>query len=369
MIPIIERYVAARTLANIALAWLALVAVFSLIRFAEELRDIGSGGYGVLAATRFLIHTTPAEALRLLTPAVLVGTANALGDLAAHNETIALAACGVSRVRILASVLGVVVAIAAAGLGLGDLAAAPLAQRAHVDRALALSGGRAVATSGGLWARDGDSFVNIRRAGSPRRLRGIYVYRFDRGRRLESYTYAKRALWRDGHWLLEDVVEGTVGPSGMVTHREGSRIWSTTLVPRQIALLELPIEDLSTSDLLAASAALGRRGESDRRHQAALWSRLASPLSAAALATLAVAFFARTGVRSRIGPRVVAAALAGVGFQLADGMVGRALLLSGAPPPLGAVALPAATLIAGLLWLGGLPKVGGRPKARRAPVL
>ena len=370
MIGILERYVATRALASIALAWFALVAVFSLIRFAQELRDVGTASYGVLSATRFVLHTTPAEALRLLTPAILVGVANAIGDLARYNETIALAACGVSRLRLLVPVLGVAVAISGFGLGLGDLVAAPLAQRAHVQRALALSGGRAVATSSGLWARDGESFVNIRRTTSPRRLRGVFIYRFDGERRLESFTQAKTAQWRHGVWVLHDVIDGTVGPAGLVTRREDSRPWSTALVPRQVALLELPIENLSTLDLLTASRALQQRGENARRHRAALWSRIASPLGAAALATLAVAVFVRGGVRARTGSRVVVAVIAGVGFQLADGMLRRALLLGGTPAPLAALVLPALTLLAGLVWLGGLPWRGPRPGAptgSRAP--
>jgi len=37
-------------------------------------------------------------------------------------------------------------------------------------------------------------------------------------------------------------------------------------------------------------------------------------------------------------------------------MLARALLLWGAPASLAAVALPSLTLLAGLLWLGGLPE-------------
>jgi lipopolysaccharide export system permease protein len=301
-----------------------------------------------------------------LTPAILVGVANAIGDLARYNETIALAACGVSRMRLLVPVLGVAVAISALGLGFGDLVAAPLAQRAHRERALALSGGRAVATASGLWARDGESFVNIRSATNPRRLRGVFIYRFDGERRLESFTQAKSARWKHGSWMLQDVVDGTVEPAGLVTRRERSRRWSTALIPRQVALLELPIEDLSTVDLITASRALQQRGENARRHLAALWSRLAGPLGAAALATLAVALFVRTGVRARTGSRVVVAVLAGVGFQLADGMLARALLLWGAPAPLTAMALPGLTLLAGLVWLAGPPRGLLRPSWRPA---
>ena len=101
---------------------------------------------------------------------------------------------------------------------------------------------------------------------------------------------------------------------------------------------------------------LQHRGENPRRHLATLWSRLASPLTGASLATIAIAFFARTGARSRSGSRIVAAALLGVGFQMANGMLARALLLWGVPASLAAVALPSLTLLAGLLWLGGLPE-------------
>lgn len=346
----LDRYVAGRTAQSIALALFGLVVVFSLIRFGQELRDVGTGAYGVLAATRYVVHTMPAEGFRLLTPAVLVGTAHAIGDLATHNETVALAACGVSRVRLLAAVLQVVIGVGALGLAAGDLVAAPLAQRARSDRAVALSAGRTLATPSGLWARDGERFVNIRRAANPRRLEGVYVYEFDDRRRLKTFLHADKAFWRDGRWTLRDVVESDVGPEGVETRREAERVWATTLAPRQVATLQSPVEELSTGDLLSAVDSLSRRGENDRRHRAALWSRLAAPLEAVAMAFLAVAFFSRPTERSRPGPRIVAAVLSGIGFQLADEMVSRLALLSGAPAPVASLALPTLTLLAGLLW-------------------
>jgi lipopolysaccharide export system permease protein len=366
MIGTLDRYVAGRALKSIALSLFGLVTIFSLIRFGQELRDVGTGAYGVLAATRFVLHTIPAEAFRLLTPAVLVGTAHAIGDLATHNETVALAACGVSRLRLLGAVLQVVVGIGAVGLAVGDLVAAPLAQRARSDRAVALSAGRALATPSGLWARDGERFVNIRRAPNPRRLEGIYVYEFDQGRRLETFLHAESAVWRDGRWTLRNVLEGQVGPDGVETHRDAERTWATTLVPRQVAMLQSPVEELSTLDLLSAVDALGHRGESDRRHRAALWSRLAVPLEGVAMAILAVAFFSRPQGRSRPGPRIVAAVLAGIGFQLADEMFARLALLWGAPAFAASLALPGIALVAGLVWFTPWPIWNSRSPA---PVL
>jgi lipopolysaccharide export system permease protein len=366
MIGTLDRYVAGRTAKSIAVSLFGLVIVFSLIRFGQELRDVGTGAYGVLAATRYVVYTMPAEAFRLLTPAVLVGTAHAIGDLATHNETVAFAACGVSRLRLLAAVLQVVVAVGSFGLAAADLGASPLAQRARSDRAVALSAGRALATPSGLWARDGDRFVNIRRAANPRRLEGIYVYEFDRERRLQTFFHAERAFWRHGRWTLRDVVESEVGPQGVETHRVPERTWTTTLAPRQVATLQNPVEELSTVDLASAVESLGRRGESDRRYRAALWSRLAVPLEAIAMAILAVAFFSRPQERSRPGPRIVAAVLAGIGFQLVDEMVSRFALLSGAPAPVASLALPGLALLAGLAWW--TPRPAWNSKSR-APVL
>lgn len=351
MIRLVDRYVGGRMLAGIGIAVLGLVAVFSLVRFGQELRDVGTGSYGVLAATRFVLHTAPAEALRLLTPAVLVGTAYAIGDLAAHNETVALLACGISRLRLLVAVLQVVLAVSLAGLGLGELVASPLAQRAHVDRSVRLSAGQALATAKGLWARDGMHFVNIRRVDGPDLLSGIYVYEFDEARRLRSFTHAAHASWSDGRWVLADAVRSTLEDGGVTTRRETALVWPTALEPRQVALLEMPVEELSMGDLVASIGSLRVRGESVQRQVGALWARAAGPLAAVAMATLAVAFFAHPRPRSRSGARIAAAALAGVTFQLADEMVGRIALLAGLPALLGSLALPSIALAGGLAWL------------------
>jgi len=78
------------------------------------------------------------------------------------------------------------------GAALGEMIAAPLSQRAHNQRALALSGGRVFSTASGLWLRDGSRFVNIGSLGPDGTLREVYLFDFNDRRELERFARRRR---------------------------------------------------------------------------------------------------------------------------------------------------------------------------------
>lgn len=333
---VLDRYIAVTVATHCGFALAALVAIFSMINLMQELREVGAGDYGALQAMWFTLLTVPAEAYGLFPAAALIGGVSGLGTLAGTNELVAMWAAGVSKRRTIGAALQAAAVLVVLAVVVGELVAAPLAQRASRERSVVLSAGKAMSSAHGLWARDGDRFVNARNPEPGGTLHDIYVYEFDADHVLQRFSYARDAVYDKKHWQVDGLIENHITAEGVVTERSERREWEVSLTPKQIRLLSLPPEYLSVAELLRSSRDLVGRGESPHRLQLALWNRVAFPLVTLAMVLLAVPLVL-TGARgARLGQRIVVGALIGVGFQMFAETFGAFATAYGVPPFLGA---------------------------------
>src|SRR5262245_55707238 len=125
-LPTLDRYLATTVAQNFLFALAALVVVFSVINATEELQRVGVGRYGVRQALWFVMLTLPNEVYGLFPAAALLGNVIGLGGLAHRYELVAIASGGVSRSRVVASVLRLTALLIAAGVLFSEFVAAPL---------------------------------------------------------------------------------------------------------------------------------------------------------------------------------------------------------------------------------------------------
>ena len=314
-LPTLDRHIAINVLLNFGFALAALAAVFSVINATEELKSVG-GGYGVAAALWFVLLTLPNEMCALFPAAAVLGNVIGLGGLAHRNEIIAIAAGGVSRLRIVWSVMRVALALAVAGLLLSELVAAPLTHHARTVRSVALSGGTMLTVAGGIWARSGSSFLNMRTVLPDGAARDIYVYEFDALHRMRRFTHAQTATYADHQWRLEGLAETTFADNGVTTEQVAARPLAMELTPRQLGLMRIPLEELSLSDLYRGIGAARRQGESVERLELAWWQRATMPVVIAVMTFLAAALVLSTPRASTLGRRIFFGGLLGIGFQM-----------------------------------------------------
>jgi lipopolysaccharide export system permease protein len=315
-LPTLDRYFAVIVAQSFGIALVTLLAIFTVINATEELQRVGPSEYSARQALWYILLTVPAEAYALFPAAAVLGAAIGLGGLAHRNEIIALATAGVSRMRIVWSALRIALALIVVGVLLSELVGAPLSYRARTERAIALSGGRILSEAGGVWARAGPSFVNLRTVLPDGAARDIYLYEFDAERRMRRFGYAQTATYSDHHWLLEGLVETTIADDGVRTERVASRPLAIDLTPRQLGLLHIPPAELSLSDLHRRIAAARRQGDSAERLELAWWQRATMPIVIAVMSFVAVSLILSMPRSTTLGRRIFAGALLGIGFQM-----------------------------------------------------
>lgn len=337
----LDRYIAVRLTAHFCLTLAALAAGFAMVALMEEMGEIGTGTYDFRQALRYVGGTLPAEAYGLFPAAALIGTMTGLRGMAGASEILAMWAGGISKARFTWAVMQWALAVMVAVVLGGELIAAPLAQRAGTERSAALSGGMGLAIAHRVWARDQAAFINIGTVEATGELHDVFIYEFDESRRLRRFGHAAGAVYDNGQWTLEDLTEQEIGEGGVTPRHVASRAWPVRLTRKQLRALLIPPQDLSIAQLHQSIASLRERQQDARRYEQAFWGRVTMPLSTGAMVLLAIPFVITAPPRSLLGLRLVAAVLAGIGFQLFAELVGDFGFGYGVPPYVSA-ALPAA---------------------------
>ena len=255
-----DLYIGKVLLGTVLLTWAVLVGMdFVVSGLLGEIGDIGKGDYTFATALVDVIYTIPRRAYQLFPTAAVIGTLMGLGQLAASSELTALRALGLSRRR-----LGLAVALALSVLTAlmvvnGETLGPWGQRRAESLKATSKSKDMIVAQYSGLWAREGNTFLNAQ-TGEERSegnrhwlaLRDVRLYEFDEAGRLESIARAASAEHHPGGWLLHNVRrtwfdQRSVTQTEAMEERWQSRLDDAALAASVTAPRYKPAKDLRSS--------------------------------------------------------------------------------------------------------------------------
>ena len=205
MLGILDRYVGRTVLMAILLATLTLVGLSALIKFVEQLKQVGQGQYDVWVAALYVLLSTPKELVMFFPMGALLGGVIGLGQLASTSELVVLQATGRSRLNIVMAVLKTAIPVMILILLMGEYLAPITEQKARDMKTQAISNGQMAASTYGVWAREGQDFINIGTVFRDGRLGDLTFYRFDAGQQLLEVAKAREATYADGVWHMRKV--------------------------------------------------------------------------------------------------------------------------------------------------------------------
>ena len=228
---ILRNYIALTVVYATLLVLFLLVGLQIFILFVAQMADIGKGAYGIGSALSYVFLMLPLSVYMFFPMVGLIGSLLGLGYLASSHELVVMRTAGVSVWQVTRSVffgaLSVLIVITVMGEWLG-----PAAMRmADMKKTIAKSGGQALDTQQGMWARDGDRFIHIRNVLSKTLLLGVTQYQFDANHRLKTTSFARQANYHDGAWWLSDVQETNLGKKSTMTRMIDQEQWLVQLKP------------------------------------------------------------------------------------------------------------------------------------------
>lgn len=346
----LDRYIGAHVFMAILAVLGIIVGLSLLFAFIDELGDTQES-YGLAEAFIYVVLGTPRRIHDMLPMAALIGCLVGLGALASHNELTVMRAAGVSLRRIVWAVMKPMLLLMLMGVLIGEYAAPWSEDLAQARRSVALGGGEAQSSKRGTWHRQGDEFVHInalRRDGS---LLGVTRYRFDADRRLVSASFARRADYRQDHWLLFGVSTTRFLDDRTEVERADEVRWDVQLTPQLLGTVVMEPEALSISGLWRYIHYLAAQGLDNSRYWLAFWTKTLQPLVTLALVLLAISFVFGPLRSVTLGQRIFTGVVVGFVFRIAQDLLGPASQVFGFSPLL-AVAVPAGLCaVVGLLLL------------------
>lgn len=329
---IIQRYFTVSLVWMSLLALCVLVALFSFFSLIDQLEETGKGSYGVTQAVSYVLLITPRLAYELFPIAAVIGSMAALGMMAQNSELAVIRTSGVSIfnlsfILVKSGLLLVVIAVI-----IGELLAPVCEEKAQQMRSMALTDQITLKTKYGFWARDGNSYINIRKILPGRKVEQIYIYEFDDNDELRSSIHAQYGGYVDGKWLLEDIQQSVIG-TDTVTHKHLELAsWDSLLDPEMVNLLIVKPEYLTIWGLWSYIEFLEQNAQNAQRYEQALWSKMIRPLSILAMIVLAVPLVRGTSRTTAIGQRVFTGALIGIVFHICNQISGHMGVVYNLPP-------------------------------------
>jgi len=346
---LLDRYIGRTVIGHTLVAFFILLTIYFFTTLVDEMGYVGKGNYSAANAVLYSIMLLPRQAYELFPMVALLGAILGLGSLAGTSELTVVRAAGVSIKRVALAVIKAGALMIVVIVVLGEWIAPQLEKAASQQRLRAMSKSVSLNTESGLWAKDGESFISIKRLNPDGKAYGISLYHLE-GERISEIDSAARGEYRDGVWQLYKIKKTLFTEQGIRIVRETAMSWNSSLTPDVINVAAIAPENLAAWELYDYVDYLQENGLASQRYEVALWIRLAMPLATGGMILLALPFVFGSTRTAGVGQRIMIGALIGIAFYLANGVFSRMGLIYDIPPLLSASA-PTLLIYFAWFWL------------------
>lgn len=315
-----DTYIARAVIGSVLLAWGVLLGLDVVLAFADGVGDIGKGAFTANHAIAVTGLSIPWRAYNLFPTAAVIGALLGLGQLAASSELTALRALGLSRRRLSVSVAASLALLTLLMVVNGETLA-PWGE----ERAQALKSVRntdlVVSKYSGLWAREGDMFLNARSGEQKQRggdswleLRGVRLFQFDGDGRLQSIANVDVAEHRPGGWQLRGVERTSFHAKSVSRARVAQEHWKSQLDETALASSVTKPRNMGSRELAQSIEYRQRNGLEAGEFEDIYWGRWFYPINVLALCLAAIPFAFGSLRSGGYGKRVFIGIVFALGF-------------------------------------------------------
>ena len=352
MMNTLDRYIGKSILGSIFATLLTLVGLSAIIKFVEQFRSVGKGTYDIWQAVAFTGLTIPKDIETFFPMAALLGALMALGNLASRSELVVMQAAGFSRFKIGMAVMKTALPLVLLTMVIGEWGIPQTEQFARDMRARALSGGSMLSMKNGVWAKDGNNFVFVRRVTDDAKLNDIYIYTFDQHRNLTELKHANQASYSENEskWTLRQVNHSMISKDDITTSNRLSEKWETNLTPDKLGAVSLRPTSLSISGLYNYISFLRETGQDVSRFELTFWRKIFQPVSVGVMMLLALSFIFGSLRSVTAGARIVTGICFGFLFYVVNEIFGQMSVVYNMPAVFGAL-MPSLLFIVMIWWL------------------
>lgn len=372
----LNRYLSRQIWGAVAFVLLALLALFFVLDFIQELQDVGKARYTLIYGLAYVALELPAVAYQVMPIAALIGTIYAMAQFAANSEFTIMRASGLSTWRAVGAVTRAAVLIMVATFLVGEYAAPPA--DAYGKRLKMAMTGKASTNSfrTGFWIKDrvldaqgqeiGVRFVNAAQVDSDGTLRNVRLYEFDFQMRLQALAEAERALYEPGlgwrlHGLTQTRFVSAKSTHGLFADQEliletrltklDEGVWPAQLDANVFASTFDEPKKMSVWALWKTIQHLRETHQRTQKHEIALWNKLVYPGAVVVMMLLALPFAYLHTRSGGVSLKLFAGIMLGIGFYVLNSLGLHLGELKEWPPALAALLPSGVALVVATVWL------------------
>jgi len=344
MINVLTWYIVKEIVKGSLIAVLLLLTLFNLFSFSDELKDLGQGNYGLKQILWFLTLTSPRVFYELVPSSALLGSLFVVGSMANNREIVAMRAAGLSIAWIIRSIMLAGLVLVSVAVAVGEFVAPTCEKAAQVLKTTALHDGVVMRSLYGMWLREGDSFINVRRLQDDGTLADIRIYDIDDQHHVSRITQAERAQFLGNkQWKLENVRYSEIGQPRILAGAQPEQAWTSGIDSDLLKVAVVNSDNLSLYDLFMYIDFLKQNSQKSQSYELAFWSRLINPFVTFVMLMVSAPFVIGIGRGTSTGARVMVGIVIGMTFNIFDRIAGHVGLVYDMNPMLMAM-LPSAVV-------------------------
>jgi lipopolysaccharide export system permease protein len=213
---ILDRYCAKAFMKYFAISVISCVLLYTIIDFFERIRMFLSNHATMYQMVSFFFFSIPMITWQVLPACVLIASLVTFGSLSKNNELVAMKACGVSIYRMALPIVAISALISIITFLISEFVTPYANHRADCVRLKEIQKQETagVFKQNQIWYRGKAGIYNFK-VFDPRAniLQGITLYYLDKKFNLVKRIDAERAEWRDGRWVLYNLITVSFPPA------------------------------------------------------------------------------------------------------------------------------------------------------------
>lgn len=314
---LLSRYIASAYLKILGLCIGAFVAIYLVIDFLGKIGRFSRAHAQLKYVALFFLCKVPEIVVEVIPLAVLMATLLTLGGLSRTSEMTAMRGCGISLPKITSPLLAIALFISLATLFANEVVTpASYARMQYIQQVLIdKKSPDTFFRQHNIWYREGDFILQAKLfVPDTQTLKGITLWQMGSGMRPIKRLEAGDGTYRNGSWLLHDIVERDIA-NGTVTRTVNIPALAVPigLKVSDLKVLEKDADNIGILELRRYCDKLQRGGYDATRYLAQMHSRISLPFASLIMAFLGVPFAVRGGRSSGIAFGI--AISLGIGFS------------------------------------------------------
>lgn len=288
----LTRYLSREFIQNFFLCLGTFATIYLIVEFFERINAFLYNQAPLTLMASYFLNKIPAIVSQVAPAAILLATIVTLGIMSRHNEIMAMKSGGISLWRIVSPILGVVLVIYFALLGLNEWVTPAANQKARGVRELIIHKKKPVASfkQSQIWIHSHQAIYNIKLYHLEQDLlEGITIFRFGSAFQLAERIDARSARWKDGRWIFTEASVTTFFPDGFPTRKfHEELVLSLPEMPADFRIADKPPEEMNFSEVREYVRKIERDGYKSSKYRTAMHHFFSFPFIGVILAFLGI---------------------------------------------------------------------------------